>query len=198
MDTFERREPVLPFEVFKTIKLGIFKTIEEIIQALRKANCQIDEGALSMMKQAEFKIAGREEDIQLIKVNYEDLGFVLGDRLLRTEVYDRAKSLGLGICPPEAGPLLRLQFLEQPHLKWGEGRSVHIAMKPILATYQSAGTVVALKSFLLGLTNNNGLYLDTYSTDMESGWPEKEKYYEGPTPDCVGGEDYIFCMPRSE
>ncbi|MBI5557693.1 MAG: hypothetical protein HY885_08655 [Deltaproteobacteria bacterium] len=38
----------------------------------------------------------------------------------------RAKQLGLKLCPPDVGPLIRLEYKDQP-----PGERLHIAMKPI-------------------------------------------------------------------
>jgi hypothetical protein len=56
-----------------------------------------------------------------------DLGFEGHTSL--ADIYRRAVHLGLELCPPEAGPQLRLQYRDQP-----VGEFLHIAMAP-LATY---------------------------------------------------------------
>ena len=57
-------------------------------------------------------------------VSIEELDFKGGETTL--EVYDRARELGLDLCPPEVGLQLRLQYLNQ-----ARGELLIIAMKPI-------------------------------------------------------------------
>ena len=73
--------------------------------------------------------------LDLVVLTAADLGFPAGSRSLG-EIYRRGAQLGLELCPPEAGPQLRLEYLDQP-----VGEFLHIAMAPV-ATY--AGDLVDL------------------------------------------------------
>jgi len=61
------------------------------------------------------------------------------------DVYNRARQLGLQLCPAEAGPQLRLAYRDQPR-----GEALHIAMEPI-ATYRGDPTILALANWGSGL-----------------------------------------------
>ena len=63
-----------------------------------------------------------------------------------SEVYKRAKQVGLELCPAEVGPQLRLHYRNQP---LGEAL-VYIAMEPI-AAYGGDPTILALVNFGSGL-----------------------------------------------
>ena len=54
----------------------------------------------------------------------EQLGFPNGATL--KEIYAKAKDLGLELCPAEVGPLLRLNYPDQPN-----GEYLRIAMETI-------------------------------------------------------------------
>jgi hypothetical protein len=70
-----------------------------------------------------WSLKSREEVI-LIRLSVEDLGFSSGATL--EEIYAKAKELGLELCPPEVGPQLRLQYLDQ-----STGDNTYVGMKPI-------------------------------------------------------------------
>jgi hypothetical protein len=62
-----------------------------------------------------------------------------------SDVYKRAKQVGLELCPAEVGPQLRLHYRNQP-----VGEALNIAMEPI-ATYSGDPTILALVNFGSGL-----------------------------------------------
>jgi hypothetical protein len=70
------------------------------------------------------------------------------------DIYARAQSLGLALCPPEVGPQLRLQYLEQP-----SGEILHIAMQPI-AKYDGDLVNLALENDESALTLFGELYAE--------------------------------------
>ncbi len=49
-----------------------------------------------------------------------------------SDVYKRARHVGLGLCPAEVGPQLRLDYGNQPL-----GEALDIAMEPVAETPQS-------------------------------------------------------------
>jgi hypothetical protein len=61
------------------------------------------------------------------------------------DLYRRALQLGLELCPAEAAPHLRLEYLNQP-----VGEFLHVAMRPI-ATY--GGDFVDLTEMLSNVGN---------------------------------------------
>mgnify|MGYP000985917348 CR=1 FL=1 len=53
------------------------------------------------------------EQISLVSFSVEQLGFPNGATL--QEIYDKAQSMGLELCPPQVGPELRLSYTDQPN-----------------------------------------------------------------------------------
>ena len=72
-------------------------------------------------------MASEATEVDLVKVTVAELGFTKGAR--RDQIYERAKELGLVLCPSEVGPQLRLQYQDQPSGDW-----VFIGMEPINAS----------------------------------------------------------------
>lgn len=71
-----------------------------------------------------FTASWTEEEVELVIVAVAELGFKEGATL--RDIYERAASLGLGLCPAEVGPQLRLQYKNQPEDEW-----LRVAMEPI-------------------------------------------------------------------
>jgi hypothetical protein len=64
------------------------------------------------------------EQIKLVSFSVRQLGFPNGATL--QEIYDKAQSMGLELCPPQVGPELRLSYTDQPN-----GEYLVIAMETI-------------------------------------------------------------------
>ena len=112
------------FEVWKTIKLGTIKNADEFRKALKKAGFKISDWANDIIGKPAFTVASGEEEIQLVNLSVEELGFKNGAKY--GDICARAKELGLELCPNEVGPQLRLQYKDQPKGEW-----LRIAMEPI-------------------------------------------------------------------
>lgn len=119
----------LRFNVWKTIKLGTdLKTADDFRKAFKDNGFNISGWANDILGKSAFTVATEATEIDLVKVTVAELGFKKGAR--RDQIYDRAKELGLEICPSEVGPQLRLQYRDQPNGEW-----VLIGMEPILVSY---------------------------------------------------------------
>ena len=113
------------WSAWKTIKLGTgIKDANDFRLAIKNAEMRINDWANDIIGKPEFTVIARETEVDLVKVTVGDLGFKDGAR--RDQIYDRAKELGLELCPPEVGPQLRLQYKDQPLNEW-----ILIGMEPI-------------------------------------------------------------------
>lgn len=113
------------FPVWKTIKLGTgLKTADDFRKAPEDKGFGISEWAKDILGKPAFKAAAKETEVDLVKVTVAELGFKNGAR--RGQIYERAKELGLDLCPAEVGPQLRLQYKDQPNGEW-----LFIGMEPI-------------------------------------------------------------------
>jgi len=110
---------------WKTIKLGTgFKNAADFRKALKDCGMRIGDWGNDILGKPEFTVVAGETEVDLVKVTVAELGFKDGAR--RDQIYDRAKELGLELCPPEVGPQLRLQYKDQPNGEW-----ILIGMEPI-------------------------------------------------------------------
>ena len=113
------------FPIWKTIKLGTgLKTADDFRKALQQSGCKIGTWGSGILGEPAFTASDTETEVDLANVSVAELGFKEGAR--RKDIYERAISLGLELCPNEVGPQLRLQYKDQPSGEW-----LRIAMEPI-------------------------------------------------------------------
>ena len=151
--------------------IGQYKGANAIRAAIDAAPCAIAIGdqADEILGRPAFPFTRTKFDVDLVVVSMAELGFDLDGASLR-DIYARANTFGLELCPPEVGPILRLNYLDQPL-----GEFLHIAMRPV-ATYDGE-----LVDFTLG---NGGGALLLIGGDAH--------------PDVVltGGVRFVFVHPR--
>jgi len=133
-------------KVFKTIKLGTgLKTADDFRKAIRDSGMQIGDWANEILGKPAFTAATEETEIDLVAKSVAELGFK--DRATREQIYNRAKEIGLDLCPVEVGPQLRLQYKDQSNGEW-----LVVATEPI------AGSGGGLGLFGVG-RDGSGLWL---------------------------------------
>jgi len=98
------------------------------------------------------------KEYNLVSFSVESLGFPNG--ATTKEIYDKAESLGLEICPAEVGPLLRLNYLDQPNNTY-----LVIAMKSILASDGS--------EHVFGVDHSSG------ELDLYARWDYPDRRWDG-------------------
>ena len=113
------------FPTWKTIKLGTgLQNACEFREALKNGGFRIGDWGNDILGKPAFKVSPKETSIELVQITVAELGFK--DGATRKDIYERAISLGLELCPNEVGPQLRLQYKDQPKGEW-----LLIAMEPI-------------------------------------------------------------------
>ena len=100
------------------------KTAEQLIAEMEAAHINISDYAKSMMENRDFIPGKTREEATLIRLTVADLGFKTS--ATTDQIYERAQTLGLELCPPDTGPNYRLKYKDQPLNEW-----VRIGMKQI-------------------------------------------------------------------
>lgn len=90
--------------VFKTISLGLYRSLQEYRKALKSGKCRLDAHMDEMLEKIE--ISPERLDLHLVVLSVAELGFrtFTPYEAIRT----RVKEVGLRLFPAEAGPALRL------------------------------------------------------------------------------------------
>ncbi len=126
-------EKVVNLDIWKTIKLGTeLKTVDDFRRQIGNYSCRIGGLANNILGKPAFTISDEEFEVDLVIKSVAELGFPNGATLV--QIYDRAISLGLELCPAEVGPQLRLQYLDQP-----KDEGLRIAMEPIADSVGALG-----------------------------------------------------------
>jgi hypothetical protein len=113
--------------IWKTITIGEYKGANAIRAAIDAAPCPIAIGdqADEILGPPAFPFSHTKLDVDLVVVSVAELGFGPDGASLRY-AYARAGTFGLDLCPPEVGPILRLNYLDQPL-----GEFLYVAMRPV-------------------------------------------------------------------
>src|SRR5262245_15852623 len=113
--------------VWKTIALGEYNGVNAVRRALDNAPGPIAIGdwADEILGRPAFPFSKTKTELDLVVLSVADLGFTKQGAPLR-DIYSRALALGLEMCPAEVGPVLRLNYLNQP-----VGEFLHVAMRPV-------------------------------------------------------------------
>jgi hypothetical protein len=135
---------VADLKVWKTVTLGTRKGVDGYRAALERAAIKIGDSADEILGRPAFSYSTTKTEVELVVLSVAQLG-VEAEAEPLASVYQRARRIGLDLCPAEVGPQLRLDYLTQPL-----SEALDIAMEPV-ATYSGDLTVLTLVNFGSGL-----------------------------------------------
>lgn len=114
------------FLLWKTIQIGgVSKS--ELQKRLKKEGFYVSDYAKDIMGKDAFGTLSEKEEVSLVRASVAELGFK--NFATYDEIVSRATELGLGLCPAEVGPHLRLQETDQAY-----GDFYWVATKPIVGS----------------------------------------------------------------
>ncbi len=114
------------------------KSVDQLISEMEAAGIIVSDHAKSMLNNEEFKkslytntdapraqwILKKREQETLIRLTVSNLGFKTS--ATTDQIFERAKALGLELCPPDIGPNYSLKYRNQPLNEW-----IYVGMKQI-------------------------------------------------------------------
>jgi len=102
------------FSTWKTVALGLNESPEAYANSIDAAGMDIGMWAAQILPK--IACAQKGTEVELVCASVKNLGFK--DFATFVEITERAEEFGLGLCPAEVGPALRLQFAEQKKGDW--------------------------------------------------------------------------------
>ncbi len=143
------------FPTWRTVTLGTHKSVPALQEALEEADCGVSSWAYAVIAKPTFKVAD-EGVVKLVKISVAELGF--SEKAGLVNIYERAVEFGLGLNPPEVGPALRLDYLDQPR-----GERLVVASEVVTGLDYHRGLFVVANTRV-------GPWLDTYHRSPYSPW----------------------------
>lgn len=188
-DTIERIYKKFPWSEFQ---LGEFETgsftVEQLNDQMKELEMQEKKGekhnvttkAQNIIDSPAFSDSIMKEIIRFIRMDRWDI--LPGRYVRRNELYEKAKELGLELCPAEMGPQAYLNY--EAIFKRSQPRNevLHIAMSPIKDEF---GT-----DYTLDVTRRYNSYYHN-----EEYWLSDEREFGGVSSDNPE-EVFLFCLPK--
>lgn len=94
----------------KTIDVGGLSKAD-LIQKLQQSSISLNQYGEKLLFDDRFTTSKTRYSVEIVELSVRDLGFPNGATL--PEIFKQAKELGLHLCPPELGPYLRLEYVDQ-------------------------------------------------------------------------------------
>lgn len=173
----EKTYPNCPV-ITRTVEVGGLTKLQ-LIEKLRQSSIRMNQYAEMLIADGRFTTSDTTYTLQTVELTVADLGYPDGATMV--EIYKRANDLGLGLCPPELGPHLRLKYLDQP-----EGFSG----KPLTQHQAPSGSITIASKILTDDENfPKGFYLRRiYGVLWLRGYVADHLHVWGPD------DHFIFCQ----
>ena len=118
-----------------TITLGTHTSGAELLETLIQKKHKVSLWSMQALRNQDFPVVAEEITVDIVVISMLEMGFAKGELATLDTIYDRAKQMGLEICPVETAPQLRLSFLNQPHwITGGRLTKFFVASEPFVLT----------------------------------------------------------------
>ncbi|WKZ27072.1 MAG: hypothetical protein QY311_02995 [Candidatus Paceibacterota bacterium] len=102
------------FSTFQKITLSVYDNVATLRKAIADSGNNISDYGEDLL--AKMSLVKEPVELELVCVSVKDLGLKSGATI--KQIYDRARKLGLDLCPAQVGPELRLAYQDQPIGEW--------------------------------------------------------------------------------
>ena len=106
-------------------QIGTVTSQYALLDALDAANCGVADSVRNSFSRSELNVSVVSVTLDLVVVSVAELG-ITAERAPLALIYSQARKLGFTLAPVDAGPYLRLQYVDQP-----VGEFLNVGMDPI-------------------------------------------------------------------
>ncbi|MEK5185365.1 helicase [Solibacillus sp. FSL W7-1324] len=96
--------------ITKTVEVGGLSKVD-LIRKLEQSSILLNQYGEKLLHDDRFITTETKYSVEIVELSVRDLGFPNGATL--PEIFKQANELGLQLCPPELGPYLRLEYVDQ-------------------------------------------------------------------------------------
>jgi hypothetical protein len=170
---------------FKTTPLNILyggMNSRQLLEALKANHIQLNASAIALFEHPDFVTSTHQSQLEVVQVSVADLGFV--NRATTRDIYAKAYTHGLALCPIEFAAYYRLGYLEQPEGSIGFAATQHCAPpgSVTIASQAISADDTVPKGFYLRCIEGS-LWLRGYSCDAAHVWSPQDVFAFAVTPD---------------
>lgn len=110
------------FKTWRKLEVGLLRSVDSYRELMTEGGFKVGDYASKILNN--MKLVEVLTTLDLVIVSVAELGFFEGATF--AQIVERARQLGLELCPAEVGPVLRSAYKDQPRGEW-----LRIAMDPI-------------------------------------------------------------------
>jgi hypothetical protein len=154
----------------------------QLLEALKANHIQLNASATALFEHPNFVTSTHQSQLEVVQVSVADLGFASG--ATTQDIYAKAYTHGLALCPIEFGAYYRLGYLEQPEGFIGFAPTQHCAPpgSVTVAAQAISPDDTVPKGFYLRRIEG-ALWLRGYHCDATHVWSPEDVFAFGVTPD---------------
>jgi RNA polymerase sigma factor (sigma-70 family) len=183
-----------------TITLGAHRSGADLLDTLLEEKFRISLWSMQALENPDFPVAAEEITVDIVVVSMLEMGFVEGELATLDTIYDRAKQMGLEMCPVETAAQLRLRFLDQPDWRTKERLGEFFVMsEPFFLTPDGLPKIfsVVRDDRYPHLETGIGLWLISNNTVFAGHELRPDRLFSASDPEGVDlGGRFAFVIPK--
>jgi hypothetical protein len=109
--TLENSDLIRSSFTWRTFRLGGYSNSESLLRDMRATGCVSSGMTSQLMQDPAFPLDSTERDVTFARITPKHFGYK--DRVSRWRFVQDVAEAGFALCPAEAGPQIRRQYLDQ-------------------------------------------------------------------------------------
>ena len=193
----ENTKDVKGFAADLTITLGTHTSGADLLDTLIEEKCEVSLWSRQALGNPDFPVVAEEITVDIVVVSMLEMGFAEGELVTLDTIYDRAKQMGLEICPIETAAQLRLQFRDQPDWRTVERLGdFFVASEPFVLTREGLPKIFSIvrDDNFSQFENGIGLWLIANGTVNVGDEELPDRLFKASDPEEI--DRFAFVVPK--